>query len=500
MLGRMDAPSDLGSPGAAPRPDPSAGPPGPRRLRRRPDDGHIAGVCAGVAEYFNVDPVLVRIAAVVLAFSGPGVFAYILAWIFVPADPGRARYGEPQAPIDRKDRATQIFGIVLLGLGVSVIWGDWWSPLRGWLFPLGLIALGGWLLFRPDRDDPPPPVPPIPPAPPASGSAAWSWPGSAPVVSQPAPPADVDGPTTAVEGAIDPITAAEDGAVDDVSPDATTLDATATDADVDTTMVQPTTAPSDSGSGGGDGGAPPTAPWDVPPPPVPDGPAIDPRAHDRNHRHRHRHLVGPGVFGVLLIWTGIAWLTGVSLTTGLAVGLVILGLGFVLGSFVGGSRWLILPALLVAIALAVSAFIDIPLSGPIGQQQWSPDSLDELQDTYEISMGEGTLDLRGLPPVEDDLTVRATVGFGHLIVLVPPDQDLLVDTEVGAGEVVVFGEQQNGVGYETHEAYHGDTDGTLTLDLQAGMGQIEVRYGISRDRGATEPTESPEPTTPSTLG
>ena len=84
----MDAPSDLGSPGAAPPPHPPRGRPGPRRLRRRPDDGHIAGVCAGVAEYFNVDPVLVRIAAVVLLFSGPGLIAYILAWIFVPADPG----------------------------------------------------------------------------------------------------------------------------------------------------------------------------------------------------------------------------------------------------------------------------------------------------------------------------------------------------------------------------------------------------------------------------
>ena len=33
------------------------------------------------------------------------------------------------------------FGIVLLGLAVSVMWGDWWSPLHGWLFPVGLMAL-----------------------------------------------------------------------------------------------------------------------------------------------------------------------------------------------------------------------------------------------------------------------------------------------------------------------------------------------------------------------
>ncbi|MGQ0832286.1 MAG: PspC domain-containing protein, partial [Microthrixaceae bacterium] len=66
-------------------PTPAAPPPPfgtrrPRELRRRPDEGHIAGVCAGVAEYFNIDPVIVRIATVVLAFSGTGLFAYLLAW------------------------------------------------------------------------------------------------------------------------------------------------------------------------------------------------------------------------------------------------------------------------------------------------------------------------------------------------------------------------------------------------------------------------------------
>ena len=72
-------------------------------------------------------------------------------------------------------------------------------------------------------------------------------------------------------------------------------------------------------------------------------------------------------------------------------------------------------------------------------------------------MGEGTLDLSELRAAARRTTdVRATVGLGHLIVLVPEDQDAVVNTEVGAGEVVVFGEQQNGVGFETHEAYAGE--------------------------------------------
>jgi hypothetical protein len=186
-------------------------------------------------------------------------------------------------------------------------------------------------------------------------------------------------------------------------------------------------------------------------------------------------VLGPTVFGALLVWTGIAWLSGVGLTSGLAVGLVIIGLGCVFGSFVGGTRGLVVPALVVAAALAVSATVDIPLSGPVGEQRWSPDDRIELQDVYEVSMGEGTLDLSDLPIDRDEeLTVRATVGLGHLVVLVAEDEPVFVNAEVGAGEVVVFGEERNGVGVDLHESFDSDGEG-LILDLEVGMGQIEVR-------------------------
>jgi phage shock protein PspC (stress-responsive transcriptional regulator) len=464
----MDAPSSVGAPGAVPPPPPPA--PEPRRLRRRPDEGHIAGVCAGIAEYFAIDPLLVRIAAVVLLVSGPGFIAYVLMWIFVPAEPGQAQYGHALRRADRKDRATQVFGIVLLGLGVSVIWGDWWSPARGWLFPIALMAAGAWLLLRPDDDDdaveprlgPLPPVPPTPPVPPPG-----PWPFASPTATatEPAPTPEPTAPASAdVEGADqEPTTASssvEDGAPSD----------------------DPTTElPTEAGGSDGRGGDPPTAPWDVPPSPAPGpgsaGPASFAREdHDRRHRHhRHRRVLGPSVFGMLLVWAGIAWLSGVGLTTGLAVGLVIIGLGCVFGSFVGGSRALIAPALIVAAALAVTATIDIPLNGPLGQQRWSPDQPRELQDVYEVSMGEGTLDLSDLPIRSgEEVAIRATVGFGHLVVLVAEGEPVFVNAEVGAGEVVVFGEERNGVGVDLHESFGSDGDG-LVLDLEVGMGQIEVR-------------------------
>jgi phage shock protein PspC (stress-responsive transcriptional regulator) len=56
-----------------------------KRLYRSNENKIIAGVCGGVAEYFNVDPVIIRLIWAVLIFGyGFGLLAYILAWIIVP--------------------------------------------------------------------------------------------------------------------------------------------------------------------------------------------------------------------------------------------------------------------------------------------------------------------------------------------------------------------------------------------------------------------------------
>lgn len=70
-------------------------PPNPHRLYRNRTRGVIAGVCAGLADYFNVDVVLVRILwALSFFIAGPfTLLAYFIAWIAVPAR------GEKPAPL-----------------------------------------------------------------------------------------------------------------------------------------------------------------------------------------------------------------------------------------------------------------------------------------------------------------------------------------------------------------------------------------------------------------
>lgn len=59
-----------------------------KRLYRSVQDRKIAGVCAGLADYFDIDPTLVRLLwACTVLFAGTGVIAYIIAWIIVPEEP-----------------------------------------------------------------------------------------------------------------------------------------------------------------------------------------------------------------------------------------------------------------------------------------------------------------------------------------------------------------------------------------------------------------------------
>ncbi len=59
-----------------------------KKLYRSRKDSKIAGVCGGIAEYFDVDPTIVRLLAVLtIFFGGGGIIAYIIAWIIVPLEP-----------------------------------------------------------------------------------------------------------------------------------------------------------------------------------------------------------------------------------------------------------------------------------------------------------------------------------------------------------------------------------------------------------------------------
>jgi phage shock protein PspC (stress-responsive transcriptional regulator) len=107
----------------------------------------LAGVCAGLARYFAIDPVLVRVLAVgLVAVGGVGVVLYAAAWLLVPDDAGPDGAGVP-----RRSAAALVGGAVLVLIAVAVLGIDpFWSPqaVFGPFVVLLLLAAFVWWLVR----------------------------------------------------------------------------------------------------------------------------------------------------------------------------------------------------------------------------------------------------------------------------------------------------------------------------------------------------------------
>ena len=72
-----------------------------KKLYRSKKDKMIAGVCGGIAEYFDIDPILARLLGVLFVLSGgAGIIAYIIAWIVIPENPEQVSDGELDKKVD----------------------------------------------------------------------------------------------------------------------------------------------------------------------------------------------------------------------------------------------------------------------------------------------------------------------------------------------------------------------------------------------------------------
>jgi len=149
-----------------------------KRFYRSTTDRKIAGVAAGLGEYFDIDPLLVRLIFVILALAGGGgVLIYIILWIITPDKPfvlnqpqnqstmenqqstqqnpeGSYHTPAPGDPLntarhDRHHRGSIIGGLVLITLGVLFL-ADEFIPRISFsdLWPIILVVIGLGLLIN----------------------------------------------------------------------------------------------------------------------------------------------------------------------------------------------------------------------------------------------------------------------------------------------------------------------------------------------------------------
>ena len=208
-------------------------------------------------------------------------------------------------------------------------------------------------------------------------------------------------------------------------------------------------------------------------------PAYVPAAEPTTSTPRVRSRLGAVTLSLAVALTGVllaAREADVGALTGsrvLAVALLVLGVGVLVGAWWGRARWLIPVGVVVALLLAVVAAAErVDVRDGVGERSWrAVDGGD-----YALGAGEATLDLRGLRGV-DDAEVQARVGLGELTVLVPRGMAVDITSDIRLGELVAPGFARNDGGRVHEEFVVGSPDDvTVTLDLEVGFGEIEVRY------------------------
>src|SRR3954469_1455762 len=336
--------------GAAPPPRD----PGPRRLYKSTDDRMVAGVCAGIADYFGIDPVIVRVIAVALVFAGgAGLLAYVAAWLLVPD-----RDAEPE---ERPGRTATIVGAIALVLAFGALSSVWGGQFGGWhwtgpfvsLVFIGLAGLGIWYL--------------------ASGESP------------------------SVGGARDVLRRAGFG------------------------------------------------------------------------------LALLAVCGILAI--AGAWATAAGGGVLVASVVIIAGIWLVAAAFVGGARWLILPALALALPAGVVSAANVSVDGGVGDREYRPLAANQVRDAYRLGMGRLVVDLRDADLPVGDHRMKVDLGVGQAVLVVPRDVCVASAAHVGAGQVAVLGRGSGGVDVDWQDGRRARAGTTrLVVDGDIGVGELAVTY------------------------
>jgi hypothetical protein len=171
---------------------------------------------------------------------------------------------------------------------------------------------------------------------------------------------------------------------------------------------------------------------------------------------------------------------------GVAVAALVIaaGAGLVVAAFVGGARWLVLPALAIALPLAFVSAAGIDLDGGFGQRTERPGTVAELRDSYRIGMGEIIVDLRDIKLAPGDHQLSMQVGAGHALVLVPDDVCVASKATIGMGGVEVFDRNGGGIDVNWNDSRRPATRAPrLIVDGKIGLGLLEVRHRDDGHRG-----------------
>lgn len=392
---------------------------------RRSDDTLVGGVGRGVAEYFGIDPVLTRVAFIATSLVGlSGLVAYLGLWLFLPTTDGRPSLAARWLSLGDNELTTRRVGLIATGLvtllafggGVSTPWHAF-----GWFVWIAVPAAALWWLIV------------ILPRNQAARTASEAAPRTTPQTTAEAPTAPGSGSIPAT---------------------------VALPAGESTTAAAPTETGARGGAEGGGAGPTPTQP-------VCDEPSARPAGDPR------LTLVTLSLAAIACGALGLWQIGGGSVETAAypAMTLGIIGLGLLIGSVVGDGRALIGWGFLTTIVLLVTAVA--PWEG-MGQINERPGMPQDLRSSYSLSAGEIRLDLTEFQPRQlHGRSIEIDNRMGRVEIVVPRGTDVHFTGRVRAGDISAFGRSNSGL--QVDLSTHDREPRVLRLDVEVGLGQIEVR-------------------------
>ena len=186
-------------------------------------------------------------------------------------------------------------------------------------------------------------------------------------------------------------------------------------------------------------------------------------------------LISAVIVGSMLAAVASAWATGTGSGTYVAGAVIVLGLAMVAAAFRGGARWLILPALAIALPAGVVSASGADFHGGVGDRSYRPATMSDVRDHYRLGVGHLEVDLRDVEFTAGDHHLDVELGTGDLEVIVPKDVCVATTAEVGAGYVGALDRETSGLDVDWSNTPTPPAGvPRLVVDAEVGMGAFFV--------------------------
>jgi phage shock protein PspC (stress-responsive transcriptional regulator) len=194
-----------------------------------------------------------------------------------------------------------------------------------------------------------------------------------------------------------------------------------------------------------------------------------------------RSLAGLAViFGCAVVFVGGGWAAaagGGTLVASLVIGA---GVAIVLGAFVRPVRWLVLPAISLALGAGFVSAAGVDLDGGVGERDYRPAAASEIRDRYQLGAGQLVVDLRDTRLPKGDVPVDLDLGMGEAVLLVPDDVCVASRARVGMGNVRVFDRNSDGVDVDWEDRRAAPAGVTrIVVDADVGFGEFRVGHRLT---------------------